>query len=131
MKTSIAILATFITAAFPLLAASYSTEATITQHNEQNTYEVIVRVAHLVEKDGKLTEELVARPKIQAGLGTPASMYVGLQPTHLNYQNEDNVTVDVSWLKAGDSGTAFCSVTVRRGDKVVSKSKLQLKVEGK
>ena len=131
MKKHVALLVASFTAVTSALAASYSTEATITPHQDKNTYEVIVRVAQLVERDGQVKEELVAQPRVQAGLGTPASMYSGLQPTHQDYQKEDNVTVDVSWPEAGKSGTAFCTVTVRRGDKIVSKSKLQLKVDGK
>jgi hypothetical protein len=38
--------------------------------------------------------------------------------------------VDVSWPYPNESGIASCVVIVRRGDIIVSKSKLQMKVEG-
>jgi hypothetical protein len=131
MKKHIALFVASLTAVTSVVAASYSTEATMTPQKDKSVYEVIVRVSHLVEKDGKVTEELIARPKVSGPLGVPASMYSGLQPTQADYQKEDNVTVDVSWPKAGQSGVAFCTVTVKRGDRVVSKSKLQVTVEDK
>jgi hypothetical protein len=131
MKKHIALLVASFTAITSAVAASYSTEAIMTPQKDKSTYEVVVRVSQLVEQDGKLTEELVARPKVTGPLGVPASLYSGLQPTHADYQKEDNVTVDVSWPKAGENGVAFCTVTVKRGDRVVSKSKLQVTVEDK
>ena len=130
MKKHVALLIASLTAVSSALAASYSTEATITPHNDKSAYEVIVRVAHLIARDGKVTEEVVAQLKIHSPLGTPASSYSGLQPTHQDYQKEDNVTAEVSWPRADQGGTLSCTVTVRRGDKIVSKSKLQLKVDG-
>jgi len=85
----------------------------------------------LIERDGKLVEELMTQPKIQSAPGVPASTYVGLGPSHANYANEENVTVEASWPEAGKSGFAVCSITVKLGDKVVSKSKLQIKVDDK
>jgi hypothetical protein len=129
MKKHIALLVAVLTAVSSAFAASYSTEATITPLTAKGQYEVVVRVSQLIERDGKVTEELVSQPKVLAGLGVPASLYSGLQPSHADYQKEDNVSVDVSWPEAGKSGLAFCTVTVKRGDKVVSKSKLQVRVE--
>jgi hypothetical protein len=40
------------------------------------------------------------------------------------------VTVDVSWPYPNESGTALCAVVIKRGDKAVYKSRLQLQVEG-
>jgi hypothetical protein len=54
-----------------------------------------------------------------------------LQPSNPNYQNEDNVSVDVSWPVAGEGGFALCTVTVKRGDKVVSKSRMKVQVDNK
>jgi len=109
--------------------ASYSTEATIAPMKSKGRCEVVVRVSQLVERDGKLTEELISQPKIRTGFGVPASLYSGLQPAQPNYQNEDNVSVDVSWPEAGKNGLAYCTVMIKRGDIVVSKSKLQVRVE--
>jgi hypothetical protein len=66
------------------------------------------------------------------GRGDSHSSFVGLcPPSHSNYQKEENVTVDVFCPKSGDSGFASCTVTVKWGDKVVSKSKLKVTVEDK
>jgi hypothetical protein len=43
---------------------------------------------------------------------------------------KDNVTVDVTWPYPSESGVASCAVTIKHGDKVVSKSRMQLQVEG-
>jgi len=86
------------------------------------------RVCRLLENDGKLREEVVARPKVLSSPGSPGSFYVGLGRTDSNYPNEENVTMDVSWPKEGESGFAICTITVKRGDKIVSKSKTQVQV---
>ena len=113
------------------LAATYSTEATFTQQKDKGRFLVDVRVSQLVEQNGKLKEHLIARPRIDSAPGVPASLYSGLQPSHPNYHHEENVSVDVSWPEAGQSGFAICSVTVKLGDKVVSKSKLKMEVDSK
>ncbi len=115
---------------YTAVAASYSTEATITPLMDKGQYRVDVRVSRLVEQDGKLVEKLIAQPKILSGLGCAASLYQGLQPANPDYRNEDNVSVDVSWPYPKESGLAFCTVIVKHGDEVVSKSKLQLQITG-
>lgn len=112
------------------VAATYSTEATMYFQKNEGTYKVFVRVSRLVEQDGKLKEQLIAEPRIQSAPGVPATLYSGLQPSHPNYANEENVTVDVSWPYPNESGLALCAVVIKRGDKIVSKSKLQLQIEG-
>ena len=112
-------------------AVSYSTEATITPLPESGQYQVDVRVSRLLQQGGKVVEEIIARPKLLSGVGCPASLYQGLQPTNPDYQNQDNVSVDVSWPYPDESGTAFCTVTIKHGDEVASKSKLQLQITGK
>jgi hypothetical protein len=124
------LLASF-TAVGSAFAASYSTEATMTPTKAKNQCEVVVRVSQLVEQDGKLKEELISAPRILTNFGTPASLYAGLQPSNADYQKEDNVSVDVAWPEAGKGGLAVCTVTIKRGDKIVSKSKLQVMVEDK
>jgi hypothetical protein len=109
-------------------AASYSTEATMTRQKDKDTYTVIVRVSRLVERDGKFTEQLFAKPTIISKPGHPATMYQGLQAPNPDYQKEENVSVDVAWPEAGKSGFADCTVIVKLGDKIVSKSKLQVTV---
>ena len=112
------------------VAATYSTDATMSLQKDEGTYKVLVRVSQLVEQDGKITEQVISEPRIQSAPGVPATLYTGLQPSHPNYANAENVTVDVSWPYPHESGVALCAVTVRRGSAIVSKSKLQLNVEG-
>jgi hypothetical protein len=124
----IIILSTMLTKTF---AASYSTEATMTRQKDKNTYTVIVRVSRLTEQNGKVIEELIAKPEIISSPGDPASMYQGLQSPNPDYQKVENVSVDVAWPKIGESGFALCTVTVKLGDEIVSKSKLQVVVNEK
>ena len=81
-------------------------------------------------RTGRSKEQLIAAPKIKTAPGVPATLYTGLQPTDPNYAKEENVTVDVSWPYPNESGTAFCVVTIKLGTQVMSKSRLQLEVEG-
>src|SRR5689334_11208092 len=104
MKKLIALLAgsaCVIATTSTTIAATYSTEATMTRQKENGRYLVEVRVLELVERDGQITERLVARPRIDSAPGVPASLYQGLQPSHPNYEKEENVTVDVSWPEVG------------------------------
>ena len=111
-------------------AAAYSTEATMSLQKDEGTYMVGVRVSRLVERNGKLTEKVIAEPRIQSAPGVPATLYSGLRPGNPNYTTEENVTVNVTWPYPNESGVAYCTVTIKQGDMVVSKSKLQLKIEG-
>jgi hypothetical protein len=113
-----------------VVAATYSTEATMSLHKDKGELNVEVRVSRLVDQDGKSVEQLVAAPRIKSAPGVPGTLYQGLQPADPNYPHEDNVTVDISWPYPNESGTAFCAVIIKHGDEVVSKSKFQLKIEG-
>ncbi len=64
-------------------------------------------------------------------MGCPASLYQGLARTNPGYQNEDNVSVDVSWPYPEESGVAFCTIVVKHGDQVAARSRLQLHIRGK
>lgn len=97
---------------------------------DEGELNVDVRVSRLVERKGRFVEELVAAPRIKTAPGVPATLYQGLQASDPNYSLSESVTVDVSWPYPNESGTAFCAVSVKQGDQVVSKSKLQLKIEG-
>ena len=112
------------------VAANYTTEATITQQKDKGRYLVEVRVSQLIEQNGVVTEQLIARPRIDSAPGVPASLYSGLQPSHPNYHKEENVSVDVAWPEPGKGGFAICDVTVKLGDKVVSRSKMKMEVAG-
>jgi len=112
-------------------AASYSTEATMTRQRDQGTYEVVVRVSHLVEQDGKFVEKLIEQPKIRSAPGVPASLCCGVQPSDRDYTKRENVSVDVSWPEAGKQDFAVCTVVVKLGDKIVSKTKTRVTVEEK
>jgi hypothetical protein len=113
------------------IAATYSTEATMTRQKDKGTYEVIVSVSQLVKRGDKIAEEVIARPKITSSPGVPAGLYSGLQPSDRDYTKKENVSVDVSWPEAGKRDFAVCTVVVRLGDKIVSKTKMQVTVEEK
>jgi hypothetical protein len=108
---------------------SYSIEATMTREKDKGTYEVVVRVSKLVERDGALSEDLISLPKITSAPGVPASLYVGLQPPHPEYAKAENVSADVSWPDVGKRDFAVCTVTVKVGDRVVSKTKMKVTVD--
>jgi hypothetical protein len=103
----------------------------MTRQKDKGTYEVIVRVSHLVEQGGKVIEELIEQPKITSAPGVPASLHCGVQPSDRDYSKRENVTVDVSWPEAGKQDFAVCTVVVKLGDKVVSKTKTRVTVEEK
>ena len=113
-----------------LVADIYSTEATMSPQKDEGTYNVDVRVSRFLDKGGKMVEELVEAPRITSGPGVPGTLYTGPKLTDPDYANKENVTVDVSWPYPNETGIAFCAVTIRRGDTIVSKSKFQLKIEG-
>jgi hypothetical protein len=130
MKKTIALLVTTACAiATTTLAATYSTEATMTRQKDKNTYEVVVNVSQLVKKNGKLTEEIIARPKITSSPGVPAGLYSGLQPSDRDYKKKENVRVEVAWPETGKKDFATCTVIVKVGDNLVSKTKMQVTVE--
>ena len=112
------------------VADNYSTEATMSLQKEEGRLLVEVQVSRLSQQNGKVVEQLVAAPRIQTAPGVPATLHTGPQPGDSNYASKESVTADVSWPYPNESGIAFCAVTVQRGDEVVSKSRLQLKVEG-
>jgi len=113
------------------VGAGYSTEATMTRQPDKGTYEVVVRVAELVERNGKVTEKVISQPRLTSSPGVPASLYAGLQPGNRDYKKEPNVSVDVSWPEPGKRDFAVCTVSIKRGDQIVSKSKMQVAVEEK
>jgi hypothetical protein len=133
MKKPITILVATLCAAVvsTAVAATYSTEATMTRQQDKGTYEVVVRVSRLVDRNGKVTETLISQPKVTSSPGVPASLYSGLQPPNRDYRKEENVSVDVSWPEAGKRDFAVCTVSVKLGDKIVSKTKMQVMVEEK
>jgi len=103
----------------------------MTRLPDKGTYEVVVRVAQLVERDGKITEKVISQPRLTSSPGVPASLYAGLQPGNRDYKKEENVSVDVSWPEAGKRDFAVCTVSIKRGDQLVSKTKMQVTVEEK
>ncbi len=123
------LVATACMAASTAVAASYSTEATMTRQKDKGTYEVVVRVSKLAEQNGKIIEELIEQPKITSAPGVPASLYCGVQPSDRDYKKRENVGVDVSWPEAGKQDFAVCTVVVKVGDRIVSKTKTRVAVE--
>ncbi len=114
----------------PVAAASYSTEATMSLEKDEGRLQVDVRVSRLSQQDDKVVEQLVKAPRIITAPGVPATLHNGPQPGDPSYASEENVTAEVSWPYPNESGVAFCAVTIKRGDEIVSKSRLQLKIEG-
>jgi hypothetical protein len=129
MKKYIAlVLISLFTCVSTAFASSYSTEAIMTRQKDKDTYTVVIRVSRLIEQDGRLTEQLIAQPRIISKPGRPATMSQGSQAPDPNFQKQENVSVDVAWPEAGKAGLALCTVVVKLGDKTVSKSKLQVTV---
>ena len=114
----------------PSANAAYSTEATITPLADKGQYKVDVTISRLTQAHGRLAEEVIARPQIESNLGCGASFYQGPSHGTPGYKTQDNFRVDVSWPYPNESGTAFCTVLVKHGETVVSKSKLQLSIVG-
>ena len=125
------LIATACALASTVVAANYSTEATMTRQKDKNTYEVVVTVSQLVKRGDKVAEEIIARPKITSSPGVPAGLYSGLQPSDRDYNTKESVSVEVSWPEAGGKDFAVCTVVVKLGDELVSKTKMQVTVEGK
>jgi hypothetical protein len=123
------LIVTACAAASPAVAANYFTEATMTRQKDKGTYEVVVRVSRLIERHGRVTEELIEQPRITSSPGVPASLHCGLQPSDRDYTKRENVSVGVSWPEAGTRDFALCTVGVKLGDKIVSQTKMQVTVE--
>jgi len=123
-----AFLALLVASSFQLLcggAESYSTEFNMTSQKNKGVYEVVVQVSELHEQDGKITEKSIGQPRLQSPFGSPSSIRIGPDSQSPDFEKEPNVTVDVSWPKQGEPGAALCTVTIKRGEKVVSRSKMQ------
>jgi hypothetical protein len=97
---------------------------------DEGTYLVEVTVSELTEQNGKVTERVIAKPRILSSPGVPATLHQGVSPKDPDYAKEENFTVDVSWPYPNETGTASCTVTIKRGDSIVSKSRVQLKIDG-
>jgi hypothetical protein len=123
------LLATAFVTANAAFAASYSTEATMTRQKDQNTYEVNVHISHLIERNGTVAEEVIQRPRLISSPGVPASLHCGLSASDPNYAKDENVSVDVSWPETGKRDFAVCTVVIKLGDKIVSKTKMRVTVE--
>jgi hypothetical protein len=124
------LLATALAAAPTVVADSYTTDANMSPQKDEGTIDVRDRISRLLNQDGRASQELIAEPRIRSSPGVPGSLYVGLQPAHPDFAVKENFSVDMSWPYPMETGTAFCSVTIKRGDTIVSKSRLQLQIEG-
>jgi len=131
MKSFLLILLGAFLALSTARAGNYSTEVTMTPQKETGTYEVEVQVAELVEQDGKTVEKPIGQPKLKSPFGSPSSIRIGPERGSSNYKQGVNVTLDVSWPKVGEAGAALCTVTIRMGDTVVSRSTTRFKLENK
>jgi hypothetical protein len=113
------------------IAGSYSTEATMTRQKDKGTYEVVVRVSQLIDRGDEVIEELIGQSKITSSPGVPASSYSGLQSANPDYATKENISVDVSWPEIGKRDFAVCTVVVKLGEIIVSKTKTRVSVEEK
>ena len=109
-------------------AASYSTEMILSLNASKSQYEVAGTVSKLIEHDGEVTEEVIAHPKVISSPGSPGSFYVGEDRFSKNWQIEENITMDVSWPKQAKGGFAICTIIVKRGDTIVSKSTMRVQL---
>lgn len=112
--------------ASPSMAASYSTEATLTLNKGKARYEVAGRVCRLVEREGALTEEVIARPKVISTPGASGSFYAGADRSEKEFANQENVSMDVFWPEEKDS-FVICTITVRRGDAILSRTSMKFR----
>ena len=94
-KFIVIFMAAALGAAHATIAATYSTDATMSLQKVEGIYNVAVRVSELIEQDGKVTERLIAEPRIQSAPGVPASLRSGVQPGDPNYSLKENVAVEV------------------------------------
>ncbi|HXT13089.1 MAG TPA: hypothetical protein VN873_16125 [Candidatus Angelobacter sp.] len=129
-KSILVFIAVFLGIIQSIMAASYSTEATMSLHKEDGYYFVEAKISELTEHNGTATERMISRPRIQSMPGVAASFYVGPKRGDSDYKTKENVSVDVTWPYPNESGAAACVVVVKRGDEVVSRSRFQLKVDG-
>ncbi len=116
-----------LTLAWQTLAAdtAYSTEATISPGKAKDQYLVQVRVSGIVEPAGQPQEKLISAPRVLATLGQKASCFVGSSDPKM-----ETVAVDVFCPKKDASDFAICTVTVKQGTRVVSKSVAKFKLGG-
>jgi hypothetical protein len=107
-------------------ADSYSIEATITPLRHEGQYEAVARVCRLVDRNGVQTEELLSKPRIVSSAGETGSFYVGPDRNNSNYKKVENISMQVVWPKENQPGAAICTIVVKRGDKIVTRSRMQI-----
>jgi hypothetical protein len=107
---------------------AYSMDAAITLNKETKEYQVFAKVLKVGDGKKKDSEEIVARPRIVSARGVPASFYVGPAATDRAYRKSENISMEVSWP---EDSTATCTITVKRGDKLLARSKTQLNLQDK
>lgn len=103
--------------------ASFSTDATIKASGEAGSYELAVRISHFVKSHGKFEEETIEWPKLKFSRGLPASLRCGLGP---KYPKNGTADIEVSWPEAGTVGWAVYTITFRLGERVLSRSRIEI-----
>jgi hypothetical protein len=132
MKPLIALAILGIGAAISCEAADlYSIEATVTPHKEAKQHEAAARVYRLVDRGVGQLEELVAQPRVLSTVGSPGSFYAGPDRASSNYRKLESVSMDMAWPNQQEAGFAVCTITVKRGDRVLAKSKMQVTIDQK
>ncbi|MDB6155610.1 MAG: hypothetical protein JWL90_4063 [Chthoniobacteraceae bacterium] len=110
------------------MAASYSTKATMTREEHSGgRYAVAVRVSKLVARDGKVMERVICLPRIICSPGVPAFISSGQAVNP--YTGKESVRIDISWPKTVRPDFAVCTVAIKLGDTIVSKTKTKMAVE--
>jgi hypothetical protein len=107
-------------------ADSYSIEATIKPLLQDGQYEAVARICRLVERNGVQTEEVLSKPRIVSTAGEPGSFYVGPDRNNSNYKKVENISMEVLWPKENQPGVAICKIVVKRGDKIITRSKMEI-----
>jgi hypothetical protein len=108
---------------------SYSIEATISPLHDGRKYEAVGRICRLVDKNGAQSEEPISNPRIVSRVGEPGSFYVGPDRKSSNYKKLENIAMEVIWPEGDQPSFAVCTIIVKRGDKMIARSKLQVMVD--
>ena len=106
-----------------MVAENYSTMATVTK--KEGLYLLEVQVSRLVETEGKINEQLVAKPRMEWGSGTDSVLLrQGPKPSDEEFLTKENVTLEILCLETEEQQIAKCILLVKLGKKIVSKSTL-------
>jgi hypothetical protein len=117
------------------IVPTYFTKATLIRKQKDSPEGLLlVRIARLNEQDGKVTDKIVSLPVLELEPGVPVTP---IQPGWSAMSGsksggmhgaEEHVEVEVAW-EGEHNDEPVCTVTVRLEERIVSKTKLALKVK--